>query len=317
MKPPYLHHLREPNDLVTSREAYRAGFVALALERNTRATPFVARARDLKAAAARAKAPIELLAMKDIQAALLTAAGVSDKAAAHLDESDRREAILGLIRNFLEPSGADFVEELVYRFLLTRGDTLGGTMRNLGGVLAQRRFTASLIAQFQNAGRPCWWLPAAGSEWQRHRGNGLSKNDDARALAWEIGSAPRVLCYNVRVPVSRTHVDICLLNCPREYYGQQILQSPANYIALGELKGGIDPNGADEHWKTARTALSRIHEAFARHQLRPRTFFVGAAIEPKMAMELWSFLENGIIENAANLNYDSHTASLTRWLSGL
>ncbi len=26
-------------------------------------------------------------------------------------------------------------------------------------------------------------------------------------------------------------------------------------LMLGELKGGIDPAGADEHWKTANTVL--------------------------------------------------------------
>jgi hypothetical protein len=86
---------------------------------------------------------------------------------------------------------------------------------------------------------------------------------------------------------------------------------------LGSLKGGIDPNGADEHWKTARTALSRINEAFARNQVRPHTFFIGAAIEPKMAKEIWGFLESGIIENAANLTDETQLASLTRWLCSL
>jgi hypothetical protein len=33
-------------------------------------------------------------------------------------------------------------------------------------------------------------------------------------------------------------------------------------IALGELKGGIDPGGADEHWKTAQAAFNRIRQAF-------------------------------------------------------
>lgn len=96
-----------------------------------------------------------------------------------------------------------------------------------------------------------------------------------------------------------------------------MLKSPASFLALGELKGGIDPNGADEHWKTARTALSRINEAFARHQVRPHTFFIGAAIEPLMAGEVWSFLESGVIENAANLTNETQLASLTRWLCSL
>ena len=38
----------------------------------------------------------------------------------------------------------------MFRFLLTRGDTLGGSMRNLGGVLAQQKLTRSIIAHLKN-----------------------------------------------------------------------------------------------------------------------------------------------------------------------
>ncbi len=41
---PYRLHLSSSDDLVTSYEAIRAGFVALALEKNRRATPFVEQA---------------------------------------------------------------------------------------------------------------------------------------------------------------------------------------------------------------------------------------------------------------------------------
>jgi hypothetical protein len=42
---PYLQHLTSNDDLITNYEAIWAGFVALALEKNRRATPFVAQAR--------------------------------------------------------------------------------------------------------------------------------------------------------------------------------------------------------------------------------------------------------------------------------
>ena len=38
----YRNHLQSSDDLVTTYEATRAGFVALALEKNRRATPYVA-----------------------------------------------------------------------------------------------------------------------------------------------------------------------------------------------------------------------------------------------------------------------------------
>ena len=87
----YLEHLTSSSGLVTSYAAVRAGFVSLALEKNRRATPFVAQARALQAAASRAQTPAQLSRLEEIQAALLTAAGVSDKAAKHLQ--DRKSVV--------------------------------------------------------------------------------------------------------------------------------------------------------------------------------------------------------------------------------
>ena len=91
-------------------------------------------------------------------------------------------------------------------------------------------------------------------------------------------------------------------------------KNPSPYIALGELKGGIDPAGADEHWKTARTSLTRIRKAFSDKGLTPYTFFVGAAIENSMAEEIWHQLEDGTLNNAANLTDVNQVASLCGWL---
>jgi hypothetical protein len=69
-----------------------------------------------------------------------------------LQPQDKLEAIEGLIKNFLEPAGENFVEELVFRFLLIRGDTLGGSMRNVGGILAQRQLTRAIISTLTISG---------------------------------------------------------------------------------------------------------------------------------------------------------------------
>jgi hypothetical protein len=79
-KPPYTKHLKSATDLVTTPAATRAGFVALALEKNRRATPHVSAGRALRTAATEAPTAAQLKTISGIQAGLLTASGVSDKA---------------------------------------------------------------------------------------------------------------------------------------------------------------------------------------------------------------------------------------------
>lgn len=138
-----------------------------------------------------------------------------------------------------------------------------------------------------------------------------------RGLSWRKGKTTRTLVYNFVVPQVANNVDLSLLNlAPQELSAAQ-LEMPNVYIAFGELKGGIDPAGADEHWKTARSALERIRRAFAKLGITPQTFFVGAAVEKKMADEIWHQLEEGELSNAANLNDENQVASLARWLTSL
>lgn len=309
-------HLRTSDDLVTPYEAVRAGFVALALEKNRRATPFVEQARALKATASTVATPADLINIQEIRSALLTAAGVSDKAAGHLRPEDKIAAIQGLIENFLAQAGASFVEELVFRFLLTRGDTLGGAMRNVGGVMAQRKLSRALISTLALAGISYRWLHAPNTTWTQMSDEDADIELHLRGLSWIKGKKQRTVIYNLTVPFLKNNVDLCLFNCSPEKL-QASIRASAAYLALGELKGGIDPAGADEHWKTARTALMRIRAVFAQDSLKPHTFFIGAAIAKKMAQEIWTDLETGTLENAANLTADDQMASIARWLCNL
>lgn len=314
----YCSHLRSSNDLVTTYEATRAGFVALALEKNRRATPYVAEAKALQEAASKAQTPYELLTLDGIETGLLTAAGLSNKALTHLEPEDRSAAINQLIKNFLEPAGDKFVEELVFRFLLTCGDALGGAMRNIGGVLAQRKLARAIISTLNIAGVNYMWQHSKTRAWTTMTEDDSEIEFALRGLSWKNHGESRTLVFNLTVPlVNNSNIDLCLFKLtPQELQskGYGVAQS---YIALGELKGGIDPAGADEHWKTARSALERIREAFSKAGCSPHTFFIGAAIEKRMAEEIWAQLESGLLDNAANLNDDGQIASISRWLCTL
>lgn len=196
----YRSHLQSSNDLVTTYEATRAGFVALALEKNRRATPYVAEARALQEAASQAKTPADLLNINGIEAGLLTAAGLSDKSLAHLLPQDKAEALNGLIKNFLEPAGPKLAEELVFRFLLTRGDTLGGSMRNIGGALAQRKLTRAIISTLTIVGIKYRWQHSKTRQWVEMSDDDSEIELSLRGLSWQSEGKSRTLIYNLTPP---------------------------------------------------------------------------------------------------------------------
>ena len=253
-----------------------------------------------------------------MQDSLLTAAGISDKAKTHLQEGDKKEAIKGLIENFLEPSGKSFVDELVYRFLLTRGDSLGGRMRNLGGKLGEWRFTRIFMATCSVSGIDLEYLDPERKNWMPLNTE-LEIEGRIKGLHWVSHENGRTLIYNLTVPTVRKNVDFCLFDCsPDEIILGQNKDSahhkPEKYLALGELKGGIDPAGADEHWKTANSALARIRIAFSSRNCFPKTFFIGAAIGAGMAEEIYQQLEDQTLSNGANLTNETQVVSLCDWL---
>lgn len=310
---PYLAHLRSSDDLITTYEATRAGFIAIALEKNRKASRLVGEARALQIAALIAEKPSDLRGITAIRIGLLTASGLSDKSLNYLSEEDKEAAIDSLIKEYLEPAGERFVEELVFRFLLVRGDSLGGSMRNMAGTIAHRKLVRAIISALSVSGIDFQWQHPRVKKWLAVSQNDVEIEDIARGLAWQFNGHNRTLLFNLTVPIVRNNVDICLLNlAPTDILSSY--SKPDVYLALGELKGGIDPAGADEHWKTARSALARIRASFAAHDSSPATFFIGAAIERRMAGEIWEQLQKGDLSNAANLSDETQLASIVQWL---
>ena len=183
-------------------------------------------------------------------------------------------------------------------------------------MLAQRRLTRELISTLALADTAYYWLDTRSRTWLPRQSDDADIELHLRGLSWQRDSESRTIVYNVTVPLVKNNVDVFIFRCsPPDV--MTAITSPPLYLALGELKGGIDPAGADEHWKTARTALSRIQNAFATLRLAPQTFFIGAAIEKRMAGEIWEQLEDRSLANAANLTNADQLASISRWLCTL
>lgn len=310
-------HIKSKDDLVTTHQETRTGFINFAIEKNKRSTPYIERAKALKFSASEAKTPKDLLKITEIRVSLLTAAGISDKAITHLEEIDKNFAINELIKNFLEPAGEGFIDELVYRYLLTQGDSLGGKMRNLVGALAQQKLTRAILASLNITGIKYKWIDSRvkNVEWLEPPSDEYDVELYLKALCWSYNGKNKILIFNIKVPVVNKNVDICMLNCSsREFIKDKPFAENKKYLLLGELKGGIDPAGADEHWKTANTALGRIRNAFKQKGVKPFTIFIGAAIQNSMAEEIWAQLQSGEMNNAANLTKDNQVNALCNWM---
>jgi hypothetical protein len=305
--------LKRYTDLVTTHEQTRAGFISFALEKNRRSTPFIEEAKTFKVLASRAKTPDELLSIGEIRNAMITAAGLSDKSVKYFTEDDKSKAIKELIEKFLKPAGDKFVDEVVYRYLLIRGDSLGGQMRNIVGAMAQQKLVRCFISTFSVMGLNFDWYD--GSKWNKGE-YASSIEADVKAFSWGIDKGNRVLAFNLTISTVNNNVDICLFDADQALFDNKKIAQNCNQCAImfGELKGGVDPAGADEHWKTGNTALERIRVAFKNvNRGDIKTAFIAAAIEDKMGKEIYKQLVDGTMSYAANITVDEQLVSFCEW----
>lgn len=302
--------------LITSHAQTRAGFIEAALAKNAKAKPYIEQAKTLKSYAQTIDNPKLLKNIPQIKNLLLTASGLSDKALNYFDDSDKLEAIDKLIENFLEPAGEYFVDELVYRYLIIRGDSLGGEMRNYVGMAAQIKIIRKILSILDASDIAYQILRKenkAKNKWDNQNyENDYNTAEEITAIAWN----GRLLLFNAKIPLVNNNVDICLFNgIPSDY--SDIVNHPDKTIMLGELKGDIDPAGADEHWKTGNAALGRIRTAYKAANIPVLTSFIAAAIEVKMAKEIWEQLADGVLSNAANITEDQQLTMYCDWLINL
>ena len=138
---------------------------------------------------------------------------------------------------------------------------------------------------------------------------------EVRALSWANARGNRTLIFNCNVPAVRKEcVDMCLLSTDPQLCDEAVKNKGA-YIALGELKGGLDPAGAKTN--TGRRPLLPSTASAPRlpvSLITPSTFFIGAAIVSAMADEIWNQPQAGILTNAANLTNPDQLASISSWL---
>ena len=187
-------------------------------------------------------------------------------------------------------------------------------MRNVVGALAQQKLVRAIISCMNILNIQYVWIDANNKkEWKSKPEDDYQIENSLKAISWTYKGQSKILTFNLNIPTVRNNVDICLFKANPEEFSD-ILSHPEKSILFGELKGGIDPAGADEHWKTGNTALERIRTAFNKVNIPVQTIFIGAAIEIKMAQEIFSQLKNGTLTNAANLTKDDQLVELCNWI---
>jgi hypothetical protein len=306
---PELKYVKSPKDLVTPIDITQLGFLQQALRKTKEASPYVEQAKRLLDRLQMAGAPQELLGIPEIRDDLVTAAGFSDKATNYFSPSELEEALLKVLQEIEQRTGLDWRTEITYRFLLTRGDTLGGVMRNIMGAEAKAKLTEAILAALRGKGI----TPAIS----------CSRKDAEKVqqISWPgrvllFDKMPKIIGKNVdAILLRRSSERTLLMNVDSDLPVVTLLNNKENYLACGEVKGGIDPAGADEHWKTAYGALGRIREKFKGSP--PKLFFVGAAIENSMAQEIFSQLQSGLLNHVANLHVPQQVSDLASWLVSL
>ena len=305
------------DDLVTTHEARRAGFLEAVLRRSKEEAPYLERAKALYATIkTKTRNSNDVIRMCGLQDALLDAAGVSKKARNCLDSDDKQQLLSEFFRKVIDPTGDKYADEIVYRYLMSLGEQLGGRMRNLIGKSAQGRFTQSIIAQLQLVGAKFSFHHKTG-KWQSSGSYDFSSAEAIRAIRWSLGGYERTLMYNLTVPGiggRNKNVDIVVLNLSIEDISakalKDVMADAKTLHLMGELKGGIDPAGGDEHWKTARGALERIREAYKKAYV----IYAGAAIEKSMSKEIFTQLQTGQLDYAANITNADQLATLCAWV---
>ena len=73
-------------------------------------------------------------------------------------------------------------------------------------------------------------------------------------------------------------------------------------VWAGEIKGGADPAGSDEHWKTATQTLNRILEAAENTgRPKPKLSFLATILVERVAREAQRWMDNGKLTSVYNL----------------
>lgn len=203
------------------------------------------------------------------------------------------------------------------------GDSLGGTSRNEVGRMAMVRVINPLIRHLHSRGR-------LSEVFYSLKGQVVIKEEEVEEEIEEVnvGQQKLVITTQTDIEARLKHFEAyrvvyhelgtkngsrLLLNRQLKWYDSiggvykvgPDLHSQVGDIDMlwaGELKGGADPAGSDEHWKTATKALDRIIDAAeATNRPKPMLSFIATILVGRVAREAQSWIAQGKLKSVYNL----------------
>ena len=115
-----------------------------------------------------------------------------------MGEEDLNDILLEFIKEFLEPAGSQYIEELIYRYLLTLGDALGGRMRNLVGSLANEKLTRFIVSQIQISNLKFEFYIKSTKTWSSSKEYSIDIVPEIRSIRWKLrNGSQRQIIYNL------------------------------------------------------------------------------------------------------------------------
>jgi hypothetical protein len=311
--------IKTSKDLETTENEKKSGFMEIALRKAHEAGYYVGLGDALEVNALKFNDPYELIKEPALSVALCDAAGISTKARGYLDKDDIEIFLKKFTQSYLLQYGTNYQKNLISRYLLTQGDALGGRMRNIVGKMALEKLTRGLFDELMLK-NICFEIYILNKkQWAIGDAQCYNIVNQVKAIKWKYEGQTRLLYYDLTVPIVKKNIDLVLFNNSAVNNSivsdfKKFIGDHSNYLALGELKGGIDPAGADEHWKTANTALERIRKAFNSKKYSVDTFFIGAAIEKAMATEIFEQWKAGNLSVCANLTKNHQLREFCSWI---
>jgi hypothetical protein len=213
----------------------------------------------------------------------LTAATMLSQKSLLYFSTDEQNLIISEIIDFSKFNDEQYLEKLKYQYLMNSGESLGGSMRNLIGQKAQNHFILNILKTLNDKG---------------YKYN-IVKNKKGKIV--QISWNDRCIFFDKKPKIVGKSIDFIVVKGNSAINND--IENLDDYIICGELKGGVDPAGADEHWKTGLSALNRIDKVFNDYnKKRPILIFLGSAIASFMAGEIFHLLEKKWLGSAANIN---------------